>query len=130
MKFILNDAKVRADCIEHILNIDVSKKPIQTCTIANFKKDRSTAQNRYYWSVVLGMFSDATGYSVDELHETLKFQLLPTKIVTIGSVRKEVSTSTASLTTTQFEDYCEDIRRFAAETIGLVIPDPNQAGMY
>lgn len=90
MKFVLNDSKVRVACVEHILNIDVSKKPVQVVSIANFKKDRSNQQNRYYWKIVIGMFSEATGYTPAEIHETCKLQLLPTKIVQIGGVKKKL----------------------------------------
>lgn len=130
MRYVLNSNEAVRSCLEHITSVNVGQKPIMTVEIKPFRKDRSNQQNRYYHGVVLKMISDYTGYCADELHETFKSQLLPTKVVQIGSVRKEVSTSTTSLTTTQFEDYCEDIRRFAAETIGLVIPDPNQAGVY
>jgi hypothetical protein len=125
MKFILNDAKVRAACVEHILNVDVSKKPIFQVSIMPYKKSRSNPQNSYLWGVVYKTISNETGYTCDELHELFKSSFLPHKLITIGDKSVKITPSTTELTTIEFEEFLELVKRYAAETIGIFIPDPN-----
>lgn len=127
MKFILNDAKVRATCVEHILNIDIAAKPIMTVEIKKFSKKRSLAQNSYYWSTVLGTISDYTGYPTTSLHDTFRENLLPTEILDVNGFKFKKLTSTTDLDTKQMMTYCEQICQFAAETIGVAVPLPNQS---
>ena len=73
--------------------------------------------------------SEVTGYEPEELHDYLKRTLLP-KAVTLadgnGVIVDEqvIGGSTTGLTTAEFGEYCERVRRFAAEKLGLDIPDP------
>ena len=128
MRYTLNCKEAKAFCLAHIEGIDLAARPVQTVEIKAFRKDRTSAQNKYYWKVVIGTIESYTGYSSSELHETFKRQLLPTKIITIGNINKEVASSTADLTTLEFEAYLEQIKQFAATNIGLFIPDANQVG--
>ena len=86
------------------------------------KPNRSTPQNRYYWSVVLGILSNYTGHSQNELHEYFKEEFLPHKQV----LDKSIVMSSTKLKTDEFEKYLEDIRRFAAERLSCIIPLPNE----
>lgn len=95
-------------------------------TVGALKKDRSSNQNRYYWSVVVKTLGDDLGYAQDEMHEALKLKFLrmeaePEKRRVLATVR-----STARLTTDEFEDYLDRIRMWAAADMGIVIPLPNE----
>ena len=82
---------------------------------------RSLNQNAYYWGVVVKLVSDYTGYEPDEMHEVLKAQFNAGEF---GEIR--YGKSTAKLSTLDFEAYMEQIRRWAAQTLGVVIPEPGQ----
>ncbi len=101
-------------------------------TIERLRNSRSGQQNRYYWGAVVPIVCrglNEVGYRISEpdTHEYLKATFLHDHIVnentgefleTIGSTRR--------LTTTGFMEYIADIQRWAAEFLGVDIPDPNE----
>lgn len=93
-----------------------------TCGAVPRKPKRSTQANAYYWGVVVEMVAEACGYSKEEAHEALKHHLRfdPT-LGPLGLVK-----STTADTTAEFQRYLEDCRRFAAETLGIYIPEPHE----
>ena len=90
-------------------------------TVRKERSQRSLNQNNYYFGVVVKMLSDFTGYEQDEMHEILKQQFL--KKVNAGGF--EYVRSTTKLSTTEFEEYLDVVKRWAA-LLGCVIPDPNE----
>ncbi len=92
-------------------------------TIQKERKKRSNQQNAYYWGCVIAIFADSLGYEPEELHEALKWQFLRTHSdkPDLPSVR-----STTDLDTAEFTEYIEQIRRFAAEKHGCIIPSPGE----
>lgn len=92
---------------------------------------RSLAQNRLYFGVYVKLISEHTGYSLDEVHELLKAKFLPKKLAVAdqnGEVTDEfvIGGSTAKLNKIEFGEYLERIQIWAAETLGVVVPDPPQ----
>jgi hypothetical protein len=87
------------------------------------KTKRSDLQNNYYWGVVLEILSKELGYDQDELHEILKYKFLKIE----STLGMEYIRSTTKLTTGEFEEYLEKIKRWAAEFLGINIPNPNEA---
>ena len=91
---------------------------------------RSFEAQKYYFGVVLKLLSEHTGHSVDELHEWAKARFIP-RYVSIcdrnGVVKDDlvVGGTTTTLTTAQFFEYVEEIRKFAAEELDVAIPDPD-----
>lgn len=126
MKYTLNCTDAKQSALRHIETIDISVIPIQTVTIANFRKGRTNRQNAYYFGVVLKAISDYTGYSVNELHELFKSNLLPSKVITIGDKNVSITPSTTELSVVDFNDYIEQIAQFAADTLGIYVPHPNE----
>jgi hypothetical protein len=97
--------------------------------IAHIKATRSEQQNRWYWGVIVELLADHTGYSRDEMHEVLKAKFLPKRVALCdgnGVVVDDfvIGGSTAKLNKQTFGEYCEAIRSWAAESLGVVIPDP------
>lgn len=89
-------------------------------------KFRSVQQNRYYWLIVT-MLSEHTGFTKDEMHSVLKTKFLKTeKVHEDSGLIFEYVRSTTELTTTEYEDYLESVRRFAAEDFGIELPMPNE----
>lgn len=91
---------------------------------------RSQQQNRYWWGCVLRLLSEHTGYTVDELHEWAKAKFLPKALAFSdgnGVVVDElvVGGSTRRLNRLQFGEFVETVRRFAAERLDVVVPDPS-----
>ena len=86
---------------------------------------RSTAENRYYWGVVVRLVAEEMGLIPDEAHEFLKSLFLKVGIEANGK-RWEVTKSTADLSIADFEDYCEKCRLWAGNELNCVIPFPNE----
>ena len=126
MRYTLNCQQAKTACVEHILNIDLSKKPIQTVDILPFKKSRTNRQNDFYWGVVIKTVSEYTGYHPHEAHELFASVLLPYETVTIGTHSRKIVKSTTKLSTIEFEQYISDIQQFCTESLGLYIPSPNE----
>jgi hypothetical protein len=47
-----------------------------TVSIKKVSKPRSLNQNAYYWGVVLKIFGEHLGYTLEEIHEVCKWQFL------------------------------------------------------
>lgn len=91
---------------------------------------RSNPQNSYYWSVIIPELKyrfRELGNDVDDntVHEFLKLKFNPEKIVTLEGEVIEVGGSTTDLNKSEFSDYCDRIRMWAAQTLDINIPDPN-----
>lgn len=85
------------------------------------KHARTLPQNSYLWGVVYPLLAEETGYDVEELHEACKFRFLRDRENEKDDLVRIKSTT--DLTTTEFSEYVENVRRLAAE-LGVVIPDP------
>lgn len=94
-------------------------------TFTKRKKHRSDNQNAYYHGVVIRTIADYCGYrgsdEIAGIHEELKRKFLPKR------GRLQITRSTASLSTEEFGEYLEDVKRWAAEELGLYIPEPNES---
>jgi hypothetical protein len=90
------------------------------------RDSRSNNQNRYYWGVVVKLLSEHTGFSQGEMHYTLRHKFLSYTKVLSNNERVQVVQSTTDLDTKEFEDYMEDIRRFAIQELDIEIPLPNE----
>ena len=90
---------------------------------------RSQRANRYWWGVCVHLVSEHTGYDPDEVHQLAKQMFLP-KTLALADGNGEVvgeyvlGGSTTKLNTVEFGEFIERFRRWAAETLNVVIPDP------
>ncbi len=91
-------------------------------TVKRERSQRSINQNNYYFGVVCKVLGDYFGYEVDEMHEALKLKFLQVGPCDVPTIK-----STTKLNTTEFEDYLERIRRWAATEYSVVVPLPNEA---
>jgi len=87
-----------------------------------WRKRRTNRQNSYYWSCVIPLLCEYTGYSDEELHEALKIKFLSKR------ERDDLPTvrSTATLSTKEFANYIEKIVLWAGQELGVMIPPPEQ----
>lgn len=88
---------------------------------AKKKKRRSDNQNAYYWGVVVKMLGDHLGMTPEEVHDALKWKFLRKSVSGLDTTR-----STASLTTTNFEDYLQAVRTWASTELAFNLPLPNE----
>ncbi len=99
-------------------------------TVKRRRAARSLLQNAYYWGVVVEMLSEHTGYTADEIHDFLKAKFIPKRLAVCdgnGVIQDEVvlGGSTREMNKVEFGEYVEAIQIWAAESLDVVIPDPN-----
>lgn len=82
---------------------------------------RSLNQNRYYFGVVIALFSQSTGYSSEEAHQSLA--KLHLKYEKDGH---QFTKSTTKLDTLEFEQYLEKCRLFMWHEFEIHVPLPNE----
>jgi hypothetical protein len=94
--------------------------------VKRYRKVRSLNQNAYYWGVVIPMIGNAMGETdIEAVHEVIKHEH-HYYIATVGKSELHVPLSTADLSTLEFEQFLEKVRRWASEFFSLYIPLPNE----
>lgn len=88
------------------------------------KRQRSNQANKWYWGCILAMIGDYCGYEPEEAHQAMKWLFLRRPADVDGA--PDTVRSTAILSTDEFSEYCEQIRRWAALELGINIPDPGR----
>lgn len=101
--------------------------------ITRLRATRSGQANRYYWGVVIKALHDLTGYTDAELHDLMKAKFLPKELAFTDGNGDVVEAfvlggSTRGLNTQEFSEYVNRIRDWAADKLGLYIPEANEAG--
>jgi hypothetical protein len=91
-------------------------------SVEKLRTKRSNEQNRWYWGCILKLISEHTGDDPQDFHDALKAHLSPKRIV--GNVI--IASGTRYLDTIDFGQYCEKVRRWAAEELNINIPDSNE----
>lgn len=92
---------------------------------------RSDNQNRYYWGCCVAMIRDRMielGNEVDSelVHDFLKDRFNSKEIFDKnGTIIGSIGDTTTKLNKSEFEEYLEKVKRFAAEVLDIIIPDPN-----
>jgi hypothetical protein len=95
------------------------------CIVRLPRKDRSIDENAYYWKIVVGLISEHTGYTPDEVHEFLKLKFL-SKIIVMAGQDERIPRSSTELSTLEWEKWMTEVREWAAQELGLVIPLPRE----
>jgi hypothetical protein len=95
---------------------------IYDITIAKYKKDRTASQNKLMW-LWLGIISNDTGESPENLHQVFKLRFLGTEKIQSMGYSIEIPKSTTKLTTQEFTDYLDKIEGLAL-SIDIRLPHP------
>ena len=101
--------------------------------VKRMRKPRSNDQNGWLWGCIYPMLLDAlleAGWefvSVEQVHEYFKNMLAKDSVVNkhTGEI-VEFPTSTATMDTLTFSTYCEKLREYGREYLGIEIPDPDK----
>jgi hypothetical protein len=96
-------------------------------TVEKRKDQRTMNQNAYLWGCVYKLICDHTGDEPEDFHEWAKGKFLGKRTVSIHGEEQEVTRSTTELSKDEiFEVYIDPIRRWAAEYLEVVVPDPER----
>jgi hypothetical protein len=96
-------------------------------TVVRQSHQRSLPQNKYYFGVVVDTIAGFIGEGRGETHELLKAKFLPARDVELlDGQRLTMPPTTRTLTSEQFSLYIESIKVWAAQFLGLHIPEANQ----
>lgn len=128
MSFQGNDAERYARYISLIADGTVLRINVEKLVAT-----RSLKQNAYYHGVVVDMLRQYLGIETAEaMHEVLKHLHLTESIRLPSDRRKkiEIVGSTTDLTPMEFEEYLEDIRKWAWTKLRFHIPKPNEIPLY
>ena len=113
---------------------------LKQCSDGNYKielrkvrKPRSGDQNGWLWGCVYPMLLDGlvdAGWeftSTEQVHEFFKTHLSSEKVINkyTGDII-EFPQSTSLMDTVTFSAYCEKLRDYAAEYLGVEIPEPDK----
>lgn len=102
-------------------------------TVKDMRK-RSVPQNAYYWAVVVPMVRKGlyeAGFDAvrtnDDAHEIIKHIHLKKRMVSkqTGEVI-DTARSTTELNPPEYNEFLEQVCRWSAEYLGVVIPSPHQ----
>lgn len=100
-------------------------------TIERERRKHTDAQRGYWWAVIVAHVAEEVGLTPDEAHEQLLWELLPEKRrdVAWGDHQTQLRASFKDLTTVEVAELFERAWRWAAMTLGLVIPSPGEYGV-
>lgn len=92
-------------------------------TINERKPKRSERQNAYYW-LYIGIISNETGFTPDELHTMFKGKFLTREIKEVMGQKVRITKSTTDLSKSEFAEYIMEIETFTG------IQTPNTDDYY
>lgn len=123
MLYIIDSKQRRTDAAQAVANL--RSHPVMQVEIKEYRKNRSTSQNRLYWMWLNIMAKDTVGDNgADELHEQLKVKFLGVEHKIINGIACIIPKSTSSLTVGEFTEYLHKVEQLALELdIALPIPD-------
>ena len=101
--------------------------------VGEYEVDRTLAQNRYYWGVVLPTISqqariEGQRWVADAWHELMRRQFLGVEVkrVTVAGRRKKLVNrrlrSTSDLKVRAFGNYLDQVQAFASSDLGVMFP--------
>ncbi len=94
--------------------------------LSKSKSKRSLSQNKYYWGVVITIFSQASGYTSNEAHQYLAGLHLSYIKEREDQPSLTFVKSTTELNTLEFEQYLEQCRLFMWHELNIKVPLPNE----
>jgi hypothetical protein len=84
------------------------------------RKARTLRQNSYLWFMYGYIAERIDGHTKDTIHEAMGILFRLDRTGPIPTVK-----STTAMSTVEMNEYVERIHQFCAETLDIVVPDPN-----
>lgn len=113
----------------------IASKPdgLYSIEVKRIRRRRTNPQNSWLWGCVYPLMMEGfldLGWeftSVEQVHECCKARFASDRIVNkaTGEI-VEFPASTAQMDTATFSAYCERLRDFSREYLGIEIPDPGE----
>lgn len=94
--------------------------------IKRHRRQRTNAQNGYYWGVVLTIIATHIGDTIEAVHKDMATRFNPHQITYPDGTIVMIQGETKVLNTAEFSDYVEKVRNFAHTMLGCYIPEPNE----
>ncbi len=88
--------------------------------IRKHRKPRSLNQNGYLWFMYTYIAEHVDGHTKDSIHEAFGQLFRTDRSSSLPTVK-----STTDMSTVEMTEYWEKIWQFCAETLDIVVPDPN-----
>ena len=110
--------RIKAGLFLALKNLDLTKA--KQIKITDYKVDK-TGEQRKSFHLLCQLFGNETGYTLNEIKELVKGELLDTTVVTIAGREREVTRSTESLKRDEYSALIEATYRLAAEA-GVILP--------
>jgi hypothetical protein len=103
-----------------------SDKPLLV-QIKLYKSRRSLEQNSYLHAVPLKLICDETGYEIEDMKAYLMGEAFGwVEYEIMGNTRKKPRLTTSQLNKEQMSWFFEWLEQWAAQTLDLIIPKPNE----
>jgi len=101
------------------------KLPDKFIVRASVFRSKGTASQRRYYFALLRMISKRTGDDVRDLHEYIKHRYLSSEIrIKITGTDEFIPGTTRELTTAEYGDLIENVKRMAAESqYNIILPE-------
>lgn len=102
-------------------------RPIEL-SLGRLRHNRSLKANAYMWAIYR-LIAQETGNDEDTIHKTMKGMFLPLEDLVLpnGETVKTLG-STRGLDTVAFGEFIERIKAFAAQELGIRVPEPDELG--
>ena len=91
-------------------------------TVKKHNPHRSNSANSYLFGVVYAVLSDYTGYDTEQMHDAMKEKFASRR--TEGGLL--ITERTSRMDSARFTQYIDDVKRFAADELGLYIPEAGE----
>jgi hypothetical protein len=122
IEFVINSASAKKEALSAVMSI-MSGAPIMVVTIEPYKRDRTKDQNKAYWKVILAPIEEATGTEAKLWHEFFKTLFVKPEFHTLCGITFAIKETTTKMTTKEFNEYIESIRRWTAEHLNITLPE-------
>jgi hypothetical protein len=119
--FVIRSEHIAERCCEEIRECIGKEKPMQVI-IKPYKEDKTSAQ-RGFWHLILQKFGDEVGYTLPEIKDLVKKEILGTKIVTVAGRSIETVASSEDEKRIGYSNLIDQTYRLAAEA-GVQLPPP------
>lgn len=122
MDFLVRDTAERGVICDYIQSLPDGK--VYDVSIKLHRTRRSSEANNLYWKW-MSVISSETGNDRETCHKFFAKKFLGYDVREFGSEKIAVVRSTASLDSSQFSEYMDQVSAFASSELGIVLPSPD-----